>query len=724
MHNSAATSTANRVEVTNNTVSDCYWQGIFVYICPYTYVYNNTVYNCNYYGIDGTGDWDYAGIHVQESNDGTEHSDHCIVDGNTVYDCINGIQIWADDCQVTNNEIYDMGKTYANEKVVGLRTYKNSGILVGSNFGNPAIDHDPTGVVIQDNSMHDNYWGLFYSADLSNGVNASGNWLGDNTPSGVAAQVSGNVDYTPWLDMGTDTEPGVPGFQGDFATLWVDDDSPQFGEAGRIQEGVDLVTGSTVNVTAGTYTITSAIDVNKGVTITGDTGNPENVLVRYATPQSINNGFEIGAANITIQGIKVVNCKHGFFFDRSNTTYTGCTITHCAVETASNCGIGEIATPSTTISYNTITDCGDKGIYVRYCESASEATRTEIIGNTLSDCSMSWGCSCIQTFGSKYVHIYDNTISSTNDKGINIIRSNATGTSDRIQVIGNTISLCKYPGIQAIGSPYTYVYNNTLAQCNYHGADGTGDWDYASIHIEDDGAISGANVIISGNTISDGVNGIQTWANDVIIIANEIYDMGLTYADEKTVGSRTYKNTGILVGSNFGNPATDHDPTGVVIQDNSIHDNYWGLFYSADLSNGVNASGNNWGASDGPEDTDGTDEASIGQCFPVESMLNIVAEFFPTEGLGNAVSDNVNYCPWIPWSCCAIRGDIDHSGVLPIDIADLVYLVDYMFNEGPTPVCWGEGDVDGSGVEPIDIADLVYLVDYMFNEGPEPPPCP
>jgi len=74
--------------------------------------------------------------------------------------------------------------------------------------------------------------------------------------------------------------------------------------------------------------------------------------------------------------------------------------------------------------------------------------------------------------------------------------------------------------------------------------------------------------------------------------------------------------------------------------------------------------------------------------------------------------------------CCAIRGDVDHSGVEPIDIADLVYLVDYMFNEGPAPVCWGEGDIDASDVEPIDIADLVYLVDYMFNDGPEPPMCP
>ncbi len=72
---------------------------------------------------------------------------------------------------------------------------------------------------------------------------------------------------------------------------------------------------------------------------------------------------------------------------------------------------------------------------------------------------------------------------------------------------------------------------------------------------------------------------------------------------------------------------------------------------------------------------------------------------------------------------CNIRGDIDRSGMLPIDIADLVYLVDYMFNSGPPPLCFDEGDVDGSGVMPIDIADLVYLVDFMFNQGPAPPSC-
>ncbi|MCK4371966.1 MAG: hypothetical protein KAW61_02415, partial [candidate division Zixibacteria bacterium] len=64
-----------------------------------------------------------------------------------------------------------------------------------------------------------------------------------------------------------------------------------------------------------------------------------------------------------------------------------------------------------------------------------------------------------------------------------------------------------------------------------------------------------------------------------------------------------------------------------------------------------------------------------------------------------------------------ICGDIDGSGSGP-DIGDLVYLVDFMFNEGPPPPVMEAADVDGSGGE-IDIADLVYTVDFMFNDGPD-----
>jgi len=64
-------------------------------------------------------------------------------------------------------------------------------------------------------------------------------------------------------------------------------------------------------------------------------------------------------------------------------------------------------------------------------------------------------------------------------------------------------------------------------------------------------------------------------------------------------------------------------------------------------------------------------------------------------------------------------GDLDGDGAVAV-IADLVYLVDYMFNGGPPPVNMDAANVDG--LNGINIADLIYLVDYMFNQGP-PPVC-
>jgi len=75
-------------------------------------------------------------------------------------------------------------------------------------------------------------------------------------------------------------------------------------------------------------------------------------------------------------------------------------------------------------------------------------------------------------------------------------------------------------------------------------------------------------------------------------------------------------------------------------------------------------------------------------------------------------------------TCCDLRGDVDHNSANPVDIADLVYLVDCMFTGGPEPPCWHEGDINGSGMPPIDIADLVYMVEYMFTGGEPPPACP
>jgi len=66
-----------------------------------------------------------------------------------------------------------------------------------------------------------------------------------------------------------------------------------------------------------------------------------------------------------------------------------------------------------------------------------------------------------------------------------------------------------------------------------------------------------------------------------------------------------------------------------------------------------------------------------------------------------------------------LRGDANGSGT--VNIADVTYLVAYLFTGGPAPVSIQAGDaaVDFQ----VTIPDLTYLVDYLFTGGP-PPPSP
>ena len=76
--------------------------------------------------------------------------------------------------------------------------------------------------------------------------------------------------------------------------------------------------------------------------------------------------------------------------------------------------------------------------------------------------------------------------------------------------------------------------------------------------------------------------------------------------------------------------------------------------------------------------------------------------------------------------CIGIRGNIDYDGSDKIDIADIVFLVNFSFGSpaGPAPACFEEADVNGD-LE-LNIGDLVYMVDYSFGipTGPEPLTCP
>jgi len=67
----------------------------------------------------------------------------------------------------------------------------------------------------------------------------------------------------------------------------------------------------------------------------------------------------------------------------------------------------------------------------------------------------------------------------------------------------------------------------------------------------------------------------------------------------------------------------------------------------------------------------------------------------------------------IPYIC----GDVNRDG--GVDIADVVYLINYLFVEGPAPIPQAAGDANHDFL--IDIADVVYIINYLFLEGD--PPC-
>jgi parallel beta-helix repeat protein len=117
---------------------------------------------------------------------------------------------------------------------------------------------------------------------------------------------------------------------------------------------------------------------------------------------------------------------------------------------------------------------------------------------------------------------------------------------------------------------------------------------------------------------------------------------------------------------------------------------------NADTTLTLSAINNWWGDSTGPYDP------STGP-----------PDYNPT-GLGNKVSDYVTYRSWLarPYICGDANGDEK------ITVADVVYLVAYLFKHGPAPAPLARGDANGDGK--VTISDVVYLVAFLFKHGPSP----
>lgn len=63
-------------------------------------------------------------------------------------------------------------------------------------------------------------------------------------------------------------------------------------------------------------------------------------------------------------------------------------------------------------------------------------------------------------------------------------------------------------------------------------------------------------------------------------------------------------------------------------------------------------------------------------------------------------------------------GDVNADAV--VDVGDVVYLINYLFKNGPAPYPIQSADVNSDAV--VDVGDVVYLINYLFKGG-SPPSC-
>ncbi|MBL7131536.1 MAG: right-handed parallel beta-helix repeat-containing protein [Candidatus Omnitrophica bacterium] len=536
-------------------------------------------------------------VHDAAEDGITIYASGVTIDNNTIYNCgsENGaLYLYlADNSSVINNQIY-------NNNAIGLLIHNSDNITVAGNviYNNDDTDDtkypgsagiwltsSATNIAINNDSIYGNA-DYELKNENSSVVDASANWWGSDDPTIVTGMISGLVDFTPLVESSTDTDDTTPGFQPDLSSLTVHTLGQQIGTTGRIQEAIDLVDGSTVNVTAGTYA--EQVIIDKQLSLNGANTDVNAVTGTRGSESIIDGGtstaITISADDVIVDGFTL---DGGITLDDLVNPISGGTISNNIITGADNnsepikaqngirvgfdAGLG---VDGVTIEGNTISNNLEKGIrFANPKLGGGTASYITISGNKIENN----GSAGIETYGPGHNTIINNTISGNDGNGINL------KFDDGDVVTGNTITNNTGPGITLRQVTNTFVENNNVSG-------------HQSPEV-----INTCPTVIGGK--GSGIHIFDT-SEDNIIRFNDI----------------SGNNYGVFIHSKDSLQPSNNS----IIYNNIAGNIIYGVFNAlVDPPAPVDATKNYWGDATGPEHT----------------TTNTFA-------LGNSVSDNVDYSPW------------------------------------------------------------------------------
>ncbi len=547
----------------------------------------------------GISDW-YQGVAVSAA---TLHLDNCVVTTSEIYgvQVNNAGNVYITDSNITHNGA--AGVAAGDASTSGYAEISNSdltgnahGLLAFSTGTAKVSGSDLSGYAAEKAVVNNNTTAV---------VDASGCYWGNAiSDSGILGQISGEVDFTPYLKRALSTQPDT-GFAGDFSELYVTTIGAQSGSTGRIQEGVDLIadgllTGGArkVNVNDGLYhdaniAITQAMTIegqSQGGVILGPSMADDHEDSSFGGNYSY--AFLLQSGGVTIQDLTIDgnedgsiagdhNFRGGIMTDhRLGLMYDNITVQDVTVEHTYRWGIQiftGLATQSTghLIKDNTIDDVM-LGPGIALFDAAADVTGNHISNVDSAIQMVEWSAS-----GGTEVHIEDNiifgvsgvdgaiqvvvpaggttihhnqiTLSGTG--GVGIIVRNATG---EVTVDENTVSgTGGDAGIWMFGNAIAVaVHHNILTATGSTAGDaGTG----VGIFLSDDGRLfldgNGEAVsdlptyaTLTGNEISGFATGVYLYRNGIAPAAGgQTIDVTLGGTNPGDSNTITGGGTGVLV---------------------------------------------------------------------------------------------------------------------------------------------------------------------------------